>query len=54
MMDLIRGASGDDEEEDSLVKGKALSSAGVVGETLKAVMHPELMNKPLFLMPGAY
>lgn len=50
LWDLIRG--GDEEDETTLFKGSGLDSQ--IAKAVRAVFHPELMNKPLFLMPGSY
>lgn len=49
LWDLIRGGSEDDAT--TLFKGKVDSE---ISKAIQAVFRPELMNKPLFLMPGVY
>ena len=50
LLDLVRG--GDDDEASSLAKFKGIDSQ--LSGVLQSVFRLELMNKPLFLMPGVY
>jgi len=51
LLDLIRGGGGED-EEDTLFHARGLDAQ--LGHAMNSILHLDLMNKPLFLMPGTY